>query len=62
MSEIVITKVSESKNVSTRSGQENGKAINMYTIVQGRGNKRTSHTRHMTEIGAEALKKSLGGK
>lgn len=56
--ELVITKVSQSNNVSTIDGQR----INMYTVAQGKGNKRVSHTRHMTEPQADALRKSLGGK
>lgn len=60
--ELAMTKVSTSNKVSTMSGPGYGQRINMYTIVQGRGSKRTSHTRHLTESGAEALRKSLGGK
>ena len=52
----IITKISASNKVSTIDN----KRINMYTVVQGKGSKRTSQTRHMTEPQADALRKSLG--
>lgn len=56
----IITKISTSKNISTVNGPGYNTLICMYTVVQGEGSKRTSITKHMTEVEANELRKKLG--
>jgi len=60
--EVIMTKISTGKVVSTMSGASNGQTINQYTFVYGVGKNKKSDTCHMTESQANERKKQLGGK
>ena len=48
----------EITKISTKTQKVGGNTLHMYTIVTGKGSKRTSVTGHMTEAQASIMRKA----